>query len=241
MTWASGAVESLQAAFTTGAVPANAPAMEKYMRGLFPFLGIKAPQRRTLQREALKECGRPASADDLGELAGHLWELPEREYQYAACDILGRYQKLLLPGHLGLLRTLITTKPWWDTVDALATGCVGPLVRRNPELRAAMDAWMLSPDLWVARRAIIHQVGAKAETDTGRLFEYALLRADDKEFFIRKAIGWSLRDYSWRDPDAVALFVAEHEAELSPLTKREAMLVINGGRKNLPGTGLRGG
>ena len=187
----------------------------------------------------MKFAGNPPSADDLAELAGRLWEQPEREFQYAGCAFLDRHQKLLTPGSLALLRILITTKSWWDTVDALATGCVGPLVLRNPGLTAAMDNWVLSENVWLARAAIVHQVGARAETDTERLFRYALLRAGDREFFIRKAIGWSLRDYSWRNPDAVAAFVAEHEAELSPLTKREALLVINGGRKNTPGTGRR--
>jgi 3-methyladenine DNA glycosylase AlkD len=94
-----------------------------------------------------------------------------------------------------------------------------------------MDEWIGSENTWLARTALIHQLRYKRETDTDRLFRYCLLRAGDREFFIRKAIGWALRQYSWTDPDAIRAFVAAHEQELSPLSKREALLVINGGRK----------
>jgi 3-methyladenine DNA glycosylase AlkD len=234
MTWASDLTEQTHAAFHAAAGPENAAAMAKYMRGQFPFLGIKSPARRVLQREILAAAGRPSSEHDLAELAGHLWELPEREFQYAACDILSRYGKLLGPGFLAAARTLITTKSWWDTVDALAADVVGGIVLRNPGCAATIDRWVESESLWLRRTALIHQLRYKERTDTGRLFGYCLARAGETDFFIRKAIGWALRQYSWTDPAEVAAFVAAHESELSGLSKREALLAISGRRKNRP-------
>jgi 3-methyladenine DNA glycosylase AlkD len=239
MSWAAQLTERTHAAFHAAAEPENAAAMSKYMRGQFPFLGIKSPARRVLQRELLATVGPPASEDDLAELSRHLWEPPEREFQYAACDILSRYAKLLGPGFLAPARTLITAKSWWDTVDALAAAVVSGIVLRNPECVATMDRWVESENLWLRRTALIHQLRFKERTDTERLFRYCLARAGETDFFIRKAIGWALRQYSWTDPDAVAAFVAAHEAELSGLSRREALLAISGGRKNRPAARAR--
>jgi 3-methyladenine DNA glycosylase AlkD len=167
-------------------------------------------------------------------LAGSLWELPEREFQYAACDLVAKHVRVCGPGFIATARTLITSKSWWDTVDSLASDVVGDLVRRFPDLAATMDEWLESENLWVVRSAILHQLRFKEATDTDRLFAYCLRRADHKDFFIRKAIGWALRQYSWTDPEAVKRFVAEHEAELSPLSRREALLAITGHRKRQP-------
>ena len=101
------------------------------------------------------------------------------------------------------MEELITTKSWWDTVDALASRTVGALVLADPALRKTMDRWIRSDDIWIARTAILHQLFYKEATDTSRLFDYCLLRAGDNEFFIRKAIGWALREYSKTDEVAV--------------------------------------
>ncbi|MFN0146375.1 MAG: DNA alkylation repair protein [Dehalococcoidia bacterium] len=227
------ALQRLAALFPQYADPAKAAAMRKYMRNLFPFLGIPSPARRELQRKALAGLARPTEGE-LGVLAGHLWELSEREYQYAAMDILAKHVRVCGPGFLAAARTLITTKSWWDTVDGLAADVAGDLVRRFPELAVTMDAWVESDNLWLRRTALIHQLRYKEKTDTERLFRYCLARAGETDFFIRKAIGWAVRQYSWTDPGAVAAFVAAHEAELSPLSRREALLAIRGGRKHRP-------
>lgn len=205
----------------------RAGAMSAYMRNLFPFLGIPTPERRRLTHEAMAGFPRP-SEGDLGELAGHLWELPEREYQYAGCDVLIRHARSCSPDFLSTARTLITTKSWWDTVDALASQVVGPLVAAHPELGATMDRWVESENLWLARTAILHQLRFKERTDGSRLFRYCSRRSGDSEFFIRKAIGWALREHSKTSPEAVRLFVAEHDAALSPLSKHEALLWLAG-------------
>ena len=109
--------------------------------------------------------------------------------------------------HLDDVGRYITTKSWWDTVDGLAAWTAGPLVAANPELLATMDRWIVSDNICLARTAIIFQLGYKDRTDADRLFRYAAARAEDTEFFIRKAIGWALRQYAREDADAGRAFV----------------------------------
>ena len=234
MTWASETLARIDEQFEGARNAERAVAMAKYMRDQFPFLGIPAPRQSTLLREALRGTARPAE-DDLGELAGHLWELREREYQYAGCGIIARYITVCGPGSIHTIRTLVTTKSWWDTVDSLAKHGVGALVLRHPELATTMDAWVASENLWLRRTALLHQLLFKDRTDSERLFRYCHARAAEREFFIRKAIGWALREYSKVDGDAVRAFVGAHEGELSGLSKREALLWLNGGRKGTHG------
>ena len=229
MDWPVEALRRLEAAFEPARDPVRAAPMAKYMRDQFPFLGIPAPEQRRLQREAMQ--GLPAPTEgDLAILAGQLWEKPEREYQYAGCGLVARHIRLCGPGFIETIRTLITTKSWWDTVDSLAKGGAGALVLRHPELAATMDRWVESDNMWLRRGALLHQLGYKDRTDARRLFRYCELRAGEQEFFIRKGIGWALREYSKVDPQAVRNFVARHGADLSPLSQREALLWLNGGR-----------
>ena len=122
---------------------------------------------------------------------------------------------------------MILAKSWWDTVDALASPTVGALVRSAPTLVEVMDEWVERDDIWIARTAIIHQLRFGADTDADRLFAYCLRRSADSEFFIRKAIGWALRQYGRTDPDAVRAFVAEHERQaLRPEHARGPQTVV---------------
>src|SRR5262249_17077358 len=151
------------------------------------------------------------------------WELPEREYQYFAGDLLSRYAARCTPAFLTTAEMLITTKPWWDTVDELAANVVGNIVLRHPEALSTMDNWLAGDHLWLTRTALLHQLRYKERTDTDRLFRYCLARAGHRDFFIRKAIGWALRQYAWADPEPVREFVAAHRERLSPLSVREAL------------------
>jgi 3-methyladenine DNA glycosylase AlkD len=230
VTWATDALERLTTAFDAARDPERAPAMAKYMRDQFPFLGIPAPQQRALQREALAGLPPPTEAE-LTETLGRLWELPEREYQYAGLGLVARHIRVCGPGFIAVVERLVTTKSWWDTVDSLAKGGAGALVLRHPDLAATMDRWIDDENIWLRRTAILHQLGFKERTDAERLFRYCALRAGEQEFFIRKALGWALREYSKVDAEAVRAFVSEHERELSGLSKREALLWLNGGRR----------
>ena len=223
-------VGGLRAVFEGTREPVRAVAMAAYMRDQFPFLGIPSPERAALQRQAVAGLPKPTEAE-LDLAVRELWALPEREYQYAALDLLLRNVTVLSPGFLETARWLATAKSWWDTVDTLAAHVVGALVLRNAELGAAMDTWAEDADFWVVRTAILHQLRFKSATDTERLFRYCEMHAGNSEFFIRKAIGWALREYSKTDAAAVRQFVAEDEGKLSGLSKREALLWLNGGRK----------
>lgn len=198
----------------------RAPAMAAYMRDLFPFLGIQSPAQRVLAREVLAGLPRPAEGD-LRDVAEGCWALPEREYQYFACGLLRRHARACSAGFLETARFLVVTKPWWDTVDTLAAHLVGTLVSAHPELVSAMDEWVGADDMWLVRTAILHQLRYKERTDADRLFRYCTRQAGHTDFFVRKAIGWALREYAKTDPVAVRAYVTGHR--LAPLSAREAL------------------
>jgi 3-methyladenine DNA glycosylase AlkD len=218
---AATAVARLGDAFNAAADPGRALAMAAYMRDQFPFFGIPTPLQRRLAASALRDLPAPEEADVVAFTAA-CWAAPQREFQYAACDYAVRHVRRCGDAFLGHTRILLTTKSWWDTVDALAANVVGPLVRANPPLVALMDEWIVDGDHWLVRTAILHQLHARGRTDTDRLFGYCTRRAGDREFFVRKAIGWALREYSKTDAAAVRQFVTTHP-ELSPLSAREAL------------------
>jgi len=196
--------------------------MARYMKGRFPFLGLPRPVYQPLLRPLMLSLRAEVNEDLLLDTARQLWKLPEREYQYVAGDLLDRYSKVLTPASLPVLQELIETKSWWDSVDQLTGRVVGPLVRAHPELRRAMDRWSRHGNFWVRRAAILHQLAYREQTDTKRLFGYCARNAEDPEFFVRKAIGWALRQYAKHDAAAVREFVHAHP-ELSPLSRREAL------------------
>lgn len=210
-----------RSALPAAADPTRAPQMAAYMQDRFAFFGIVADERRRRQRAALDGVG-PLDEHDLLAAARGAWALPEREYQYAACDLLRSRVGTLTPAALPTLRWLVTTRSWWDTVDALAAHVVGGVIHRHRGAQVLMDDWIGAEDLWLARTALLHQLTWKADTDADRLFAYCVARAADRAFFVRKAIGWALRQHARTDPEAVWAFVDAHVDELSPLSVREA-------------------
>lgn len=200
----------------------NALQMAAYMKDHFAFFGIKAPDRRLAQKPLIESLSE-ATGDELIEFASACWTEEQREIQYVAADALRKYVGALQARHLVDLKDLIATKSWWDTVDSLAVHTVGPLVAANGDLVLVMDEWIDDDNMWLARTAILHQLSYKERTDADRLFAYVDKRASDTEFFIRKALGWAMRQYSRTDPGAVRDYVAANEDRLSGLTKREAL------------------
>ncbi|WP_412542381.1 DNA alkylation repair protein [Longispora sp. K20-0274] len=213
---------ALTSAFEGAADPERAVAMSAYMRDQFPFLGIPSPARRKLSREVWRELPKPTGAE-LDAVVRACWALKEREYHYFGTDYAARHVRVAGPEFLDTVRFLLVTHSWWDTVDALASHVVGPLVTASPELAATMDAWARDENLWLARTAVLHQLGYKERTDAGRLFGYCADLAGHRDFFIRKAIGWALREYGYTEPALVREFVAAHRGVLSPLSVREAL------------------
>lgn len=197
--------------------------MRAYLRDQFAFLGIPTPLRRATVA-ALDT--RPIDQAALLEIVHALWALPLREYQHAGIDLLMRHKKTLTPDVVAPLLALAQQKPWWETVDGLAA-VIGAILRAtengSAQRHALMDQSLAHPSMWVRRIAMTHQLGWRLQTDRERLFAYALALAPEQEFFIRKAIGWALRDYAKWNADAVRQFVVEQRLQLSPLTVREAL------------------
>ena len=211
----------LQRRFEAEADATRAAGAAAYMRGQFSFYGIDAPSQRRIARDVT--AGLPSPTEkQLAAMARRCWKRPQREWQYFACGYLRRHITIASAGFIDVAEELVTAKSWWDTVDALASRTVGPLVQIYPELRRTMDTWATAENIWLARAAILHQLTFKARTDAGRLFHYAELRTADTEFFIRKAIGWALREYSKTDGAAVRRFVKTHP-QLSTLSRTEAL------------------
>ncbi|REE91395.1 DNA-7-methylguanine glycosylase [Paenibacillus taihuensis] len=199
-----------------------AEAMSAYMRGLFPFLGIRTPERTSLTKQFMKENGVP-SGEELEKVVRELWAMPEREFHYTAMMLMEKRKKDLRPEDAPLLEFIVTTNSWWDTVDLIASHLVGTLFAKHPEMvKPYTEKWMEESDnLWLRRTAILFQLGYKAKTDAPLLFDLIRRTAHEEDFFIRKAIGWALREYGKTDAVAVKQFVAE--TELSPLSVREAL------------------
>ncbi len=204
--------------------PANAPAMAHYMRDQFPFLGVTTPERRAALRRRLGTMEAP-NARFIARLSRLLWAEPDREFQYVACDLLARWNRSLDHKFLsGTMETLITSKSWWDSVDGLRPAIMAVLLR-DPSAVPLMYKWIESDNIWLVRSALIHQLTLRGRADRQRLFDLCSRRAADAQFFMAKAVGWALRDYSYVDPKAVLSFVANH-AELSALARRESLKAI---------------
>ncbi|MGW2834727.1 DNA alkylation repair protein [Streptomyces sp. NPDC001286] len=221
-TLADTVLERLTAVYADAADPARAAPMRAYMKDVAPFLGLTTPVRRALSRVVVDGLPRPDETD-CAAIALRCWRLPEREYQYFAVDYVRRHARVCSSAFLPVARHLVGTRSWWDTVDLLAAHVVGALVAADPALTADMDAWIADDDLWIARTALLHQLRYKERTDTRRLFAYCLRQSGHPDFFIRKAIGWALREYARTDPEAVRDFVARERGRFAPLTVREAL------------------
>lgn len=215
----------VRAALTPLASAERSAPMQAYMKQRFAFLGIATPARRAATRQLIRVAGQ-ASAGDLIAAAAVLWAQPEREFQYVASDLLARHVRQLGLAQVPSLLELVRARAWWDSVDALA-GVLGDVLRSaraaNPAAQQCMDEAVRDADFWVRRVAMLHQLGWRAATDLTRLFAYAEYLAPEREFFIRKAIGWALRDAARHHPVAVQDFVAQMGERLAPLSRREAL------------------
>lgn len=210
--------QQLEALFRQQADPELAGPMAAYLRGQFPFLGIRTPERRALLAEFVADNGLP-SEDQLAPLVRELWEIGEREFCYAAFDLMKRARKLWAESLGETLEWCVVNRSWWDTVDALP---VGDFFQRFPnEKRKRLPRWRKAGNIWLRRSAILFQLTYKEKTDFSLLGEIISENIGSGEFFIDKAIGWALRQHARTDPDAVRSFVAR--TQLSPLSRREAL------------------
>lgn len=196
--------------------------MQAYMKTSMPFYGVSSPVRRLVARR-LRDEFPPATTAEHRAQVEDLWALAHREEKYLAIDLAQSYLRFITFDQLGLYERMVREGAWWDFVDEIAAHLVGRVVLDDREqMRPILEQWIDDTDLWIRRTAILSQLLHKERTDAAMLFDFCLRRAGDKEFFIRKAIGWALRQYARTDPEAVREFVASHSDSLSGLSIREA-------------------
>jgi len=198
--------------------PTQAEPMAKYMKNRFSYLGLSRPERNTIQAGFLKEVKKEKETN--WEFVAQCWGLPEREYQYLAVDYLIVLATSLQKEDMAELELLITQKSWWDTIDIIAAKLVGGLCKQYPELiEDYILPWAASDNIWLVRTAILFQLKYKQDTNTMLLTRIILLNNNSQEFFINKAIGWILREYSKSNQEWVKDFIAN--TPLHPLSVRE--------------------
>lgn len=197
----------------------QAVGMAAYMKNKFAFLGIPKPEREHLQRAFINQAKTATFID--WNFVLRLWALPEREFQYFAVDYLFALKKQLQTDDVEKFKILITEKAWWDTVDVLAAKIVGVLCTNYPQLiKSHILPWAESENIWLIRTALLFQLKYKERTETEVLSLIIQKNSATKEFFINKAIGWILREYSKTNKEWVKEFVENNR--LHPLSVRES-------------------
>lgn len=206
--------------------PERALAMQAYMKSEMPFRGVQKPARAAMARQLFAAHPLP-DLDTWQDTALRLWrDADYREERYLAIALTGdrRYRLHQVPAVIPMYTEMISTGAWWDYVDEIAARRIGPLLRSQPEtVRPIILDWSRATDLWLRRTSIICQLGAKQETDLDLLTECLEVNLSDPDFFIRKAVGWALRDYAWTNPEWVRSWVFSHDSQLSGLSRREAL------------------
>lgn len=202
----------------------NAANAKAYLRNQFEFFGLKTDMRRALCKTYMTK--NLPEYKDLHEIVRELWRLPQREFQYFGIELVMRFKKQWHQDIIHLFEFMITHKSWWDTVDYISTELTGPYFKLFPgSIKSITTGWNLSENIWLQRSSLLFQKSYKTQTDLILLSKYINSLSASKEFFIRKAIGWVLREYSKTDPGWVRNFVAS--ANLSPLSIKEALKRIN--------------
>lgn len=207
--------------------PDIAAQQSAYMKNRFKFYGLKSYTRRELSKKFLSKPLLPSKSEAVS-IAHELYQMPQRELYYFAMELMFRYKKQFEKDDISWIEKLITENSWWDTVDFIADKIAGSYFQNFPEqITRVTEKWMNNGNFWLQRSALLFQLKYKDKTDTELLEKYILQLAEEKEFFIRKAIGWILREYAKTDPAWVQEFVKNNEELLSGLSKREALKNIS--------------
>lgn len=197
--------------------PTEAGGMRAYMKDKFEYLGLKRPVRNELQRTFIATRRKEKRLDR--DFIRECWAQPEREFQYLAMDYFRTVVRYAESHDLKLMHDLIIDKSWWDTVDFIASNLVGTLLTSYPELQAEVKVWITDSNMWLRRTTLLYQLKYKEETDLQFLEEAIRENLGSKEFFINKAIGWALRQYSKVDSKWVGEIIDKYP--LAPLSVRE--------------------
>lgn len=201
----------------------NAIKMSKYMRDLFKFYGIPTPVRKSLYKDLLKEEKAKKTID--WNFLDKCYEDDYREFQYLALDYIENMQKFLNYDDVPKLYKYIKSKQWWDTIDRFDR-IVGNIAFKDDRINDLMLKWSKDEDFWLRRIAIDHQLGRKDKTNTKLLEQILINNFGSDEFFINKAIGWSLRDYSKTNPNWVKDFLSKYENKMDKVSLKEAYKYI---------------
>jgi 3-methyladenine DNA glycosylase AlkD len=203
--------------------PNKAVEMAAYMKTEMPFYGVQKPQRLPIYK-AMKQQFAPLDTAAYESNILALWKQPHREEKYAALEYAVSFPQFITADCLPLYEQLVREGAWWDFVDVIAQHLVGPvLLKQRAKAKPVIECFVKDEDMWIRRTALLAHNHHKKHTDEQQLFKHCLLLAHEKEFFIRKAIGWALREYSYVAPDRVRRFVKTNEDRLSPLSCREAL------------------
>lgn len=211
--------EELKAVFEANADPENAVSMSKYMRDMFVFYGIPSPKRKELTKEFIKREKAQKYVD--WAFLDECYEDPHREFQYFVNDCLGAMGKYLAFENVPKLMKYAKEKQWWDTIDFLDR-IIGNIGLKDVRINALMLELSVSDDMWLRRLAIDHQNGRKDKTSPALLEKIIVNNLGSDEFFINKAIGWALRDYSKIEPDWVKEFLLKYGGKMDKLSIKEA-------------------
>lgn len=216
-------VSDLDSLFKANANAEYAIAMSNYMKNLFTYFGINKPLRSVISKPLFQQAKEDFSEEWIMKTVDLLWKKKQREFHYIAIELLTKNKKLITPKSFNALEEMIVTNSWWDSVDGLCGNAISPLVLKYPELKKEMKRFSKSGNIWLNRVSIIYQLPYKAKTDTDFLFNVCKAHMHSKEFFIRKAIGWALRQHAKTDPQTVYAFVEANKSKLSNLSIREAL------------------
>jgi 3-methyladenine DNA glycosylase AlkD len=218
-------VSDLEERYLSKSNPLRALKMKAYMRNQFEYIGLSSPERVDLSRSFLSANALPPD-NMISDVVELLWELPQREFQYFAIELMRKRIKYMDKNFIRFLEELIVRKSWWDTIDSIAANLVSAHFQRFPDLvQSVVSRWMDSGNIWLQRSCILFQLKYKQKTDLKLLYNLIDHLKESKEFFIQKAIGWILREYSKTNSDEIAEYVHNHE--LKPLSKREALKIIS--------------
>jgi 3-methyladenine DNA glycosylase AlkD len=219
-------IEAVREGLARRAIPEKAEPMRAYMKSTMPYIGAPNPQQRETWKEVFARYPL-ATFEAWHDTVLALWRgATYREERYGAIELTEdrRYKRFQTPDTVLMYEEMIVDGAWWDFVDHIASHRMGALLRSYPEvIRPLMLSWSEVPDMWLRRTSIICQLGFKAATDLELLTACIEPNLSHKDFFIRKAIGWALRQYAYIDADWVRRYVQEHESQLSPLSRREAL------------------
>ena len=200
-------------------------AMAAYLKNKFTFIGIKTPERKVIQKQIIDKHGYPL-LEEIEIVVKELWNLPFREFHHLAIDLIAKYKNKVPKTTIELYHYMLVNNSWWDTVDLIASNSVGTLISRFPSLiNSHINQWSLDENIWLQRTAIIHQLKFKDKVNAQLLTKYIERSMGTKEFFLNKAIGWSLRQHSRVNPQWVMNFVNDHPG-LSNLSQKEALRLI---------------